>query len=163
MRYFVRAAKYFVAFCVLYLVLVWLGLKSQGGDASVWESIVATMSVKRGWMLVGAVVVISALYPRFGFMTRRIECDMVADREQLLAAFTMAGFVLREEGDGRMVFRGDNLMRRIFMLFEDEIVVEQYAQWVDITGNRRGVANAAYRLELYMENKQREKDETVEE
>ena len=83
---------------------------------------------------------------------------MTEDREQLLAAFTMAGFVLREESDGRMVFRGDNLMRRILMLCEDEIVVEQYGQWVDIKGIRRGVANAAYRLELYMENKQRREE-----
>ena len=70
----------------------------------------------------------------------------------------MAGFVLREESDGRMIFRGDNLMRRILMLCEDEIVVEQYGQWVDIKGIRRGVANAAYRLELYMENKQRREE-----
>lgn len=158
MRYLLRAVKYFCAFCVLYVALVWLGVKSQGAGVSVWDSIVATMSVTRGWMLSGAVVLLSALYPRFGFMTRRVECDMTEDREQLLAAFTMAGFVLREESDGRMIFRGDNLMRRILMLCEDEIVVEQYGQWVDIKGIRRGVANAAYRLELYMENKQRRKE-----
>ncbi len=155
MRYIVRALKYFCAFCVLYVAIVWLGLKSQGAEEAVWDSIVTTLSVPRGWLLAGAVVLLSALYPRFGFMTRRVECDMTEDREQLLAAFTMAGFTLRDESDGRMVFRGDNLMRRIFMLFEDEIVVEQYAQWVDIKGIRRGVANASYRLELYIENKRR--------
>ncbi len=155
MRYIVRALKYFCAFCVLYVAIVWLGLKSQGAGESVWDSIVTTLSVPRGWLLAGAVVLLSALYPRFGFMTRRVECDMTEDREQLLAAFTMAGFTLREESDGKMVFRGDNLMRRIFMLCEDEIVVEQYAQWVDIKGIRRGVANASYRLELYIENKRR--------
>lgn len=159
MRYIVRAIKYFVAFCVLYLGVVWLGLASQGGSMSVWESIVATMHTSRGLMLVVAVVLLSALYPRFGFMTRRVECDVIEDREQLLTAFSMAGFVLREECGGRMVFRGDNLVRRIFMLFEDEIVVEQREQWAEIKGNRRGVANAAYRLELYMENKQRLSDE----
>ena len=159
MRYIVRAINYFVAFCVLYLGVVWLGLASQGGSMSVWESIVATMHTSRGLMLVAAVVLLSALYPRFGFMTRRVECDMTEDREQLLSAFMMSGFVVREESEGRMLFRGDNLVRRIFMLFEDEIVVEQYGQWVDIKGNRRGVANAAYRLELYMENKQRKADE----
>lgn len=159
MRYIVRAIKYFVAFCVLYLGVVWLGLASQGGSMSVWESIMATMHTSRGLMLVAAVVLLSALYPRFGFMTRRVECDVIEDREQLLTAFSMAGFVLREECGGRMVFRGDNLVRRIFMLFEDEIVVEQREQWAEIKGNRRGVANAAYRLELYMENKQRLSDE----
>lgn len=156
MRYVIRAVKYFIAFCVLYVGIVWLGLKSSHGmDSSVWESIVMTMQTTRGLLLAVAVVLLSAMYPRFGFMTRRVECSMEEDREQLLNAFTLSGFVLKEESDGRMVFRADNLARRIVMLFEDEVVVEQYAQWVDIKGIRRGVANAAYRLELYMEAKQR--------
>lgn len=155
MKYIVRAVKYFCAFCVLYVAIVWLGMKSQGMGVSAFDSIVATMQTTRGLLLAGAVILLSALYPVFGFMTRRVECDMTEDREQLLAAFSMAGFTLREESEGRMVFRGDNLMRRIFMLFEDEIVVEQYAQWVEIKGIRRGVANAAYRLYLYIENKRR--------
>lgn len=156
----VRAIKYFVAFCVLYLGIVWLGLKSSNGmDYSVWESVVMTMQTTRGLLLAAAVVVLSALYPRFGFMTRRVECDMEEDREQLLNAFTLSGFALKEESEGRMVFRADNLARRIVMLFEDEIVVEQYAQWVDIKGIRRGVANASYRLDLYMDAKQRSVEE----
>lgn len=160
MKYVIRAVKYFIAFCVLYVGIVWLGLKSSHGmDCSVWESIVLTMQTTRGLLLAVAVVLLSALYPRFGFMTRRVECSMEEDREQLLNAFILSGFVLKEESDGRMVFRADNLARRIVMLFEDEVVVEQYAQWVDIKGIRRGVANAAYRLELYMEAKQRSVEE----
>jgi hypothetical protein len=159
MKYVIRAIKYFVAFCVLYLGIVWLGLKSSNGmEHSVWESVMMTMQTTRGLMLAAAVVVLSALYPRFGFMSRRVECDMVEDREQLLNAFSLSGFALKEESDARMVFRADNLARRIVMLFEDEIVVEQYAQWVEITGIRRGVANAAYRLYLYMDAKQKSEE-----
>ena len=159
MKYVIRAIKYFVAFCVLYLGIVWLGLKSSNGmEHSVWESVMMTMQTTRGLMLAAAVVVLSALYPRFGFMSRRVECDMVEDREQLLKAFSLSGFALKEESDSRMVFRADNLARRIVMLFEDEIVVEQYAQWVEITGIRRGVANAAYRLYLYMDAKQKSEE-----
>jgi hypothetical protein len=44
-----------------------------------------------------------------------------------------------------MVFRADNILSRLFLLFEDEIVVEQYGQWIDITGIRRGVAKVLYR------------------
>ena len=159
MKYVIRAIKYFVAFCVLYLGIVWLGLKSSNGmEHSVWESVMMTMQTTRGLMLAAAVVVLSALYPGFGFMSRRVECDMVEDREQLLNAFSLSGFALKEESDSRMVFRADNLARRIVMLFEDEIVVEQYAQWVEITGIRRGVANAAYRLYLYMDAKQKSEE-----
>ena len=44
MRYFVRAVKYFAAFCVLYVGIVWLSM-ATGGDmgVSVWEQIAATL------------------------------------------------------------------------------------------------------------------------
>ena len=99
-------------------------------------------------MLGAAVVVLSALYPRMGFITRRVECDMQEheDRDYLLHVFAAAGFTLKEESEGRMVFKADNILSRLVMLFEDEITVEQYGQWIDITGIRRGVAKVVYRM-----------------
>ncbi len=146
MRYFVRALKYFAAFCVLYFAIVWLSvMTTKGMDVSAWDYIVANFQTTRGKLLGLAVVVLSAVYPRMGFMTRRVECDMEAERDYILRVFAAAGFTLKEESEGRMVFRADNILSRLFLLFEDEIVVEQYGQWIDITGIRRGVAKVLYR------------------
>ena len=146
MRYFIRALKYFAAFCVLYVAIVWLSvITTKGMDISAWDYIVANFQTTRGQLLGLAVVVLSAVYPRIGFMTRRVECDMEAERDYILRVFAAAGFTLKEESDGRMVFRADNILSRLFMLFEDEIVVEQYGQWIDISGIRRGVAKVLYR------------------
>ena len=146
MKYFVRALKYFAAFCVLYLAIVWLSvMTTKGMDVSAWDYIVANFQTTRGKMLGLAVVVLSAAYPRMGFMTRRVECDMEDERDYLLQVFAAAGFTLKEESEGRMVFRADNILSRLFLLFEDEITVEQYGQWIDITGIRRGVARVLYR------------------
>lgn len=146
MRYLIRAVKYLFAFCVIYLAVVWLSLKTMRGmDVSVMDYVVATLQTTRGQLLMAAVVVLSALYPRFGFMTRRVECDMEEERDSLLANMALAGYTLREESEGRMVFRATSILDRIVMLFEDEIVVEQYAQWINITGIRRGVAKVMYR------------------
>ena len=146
MKYFVRALKYFAAFCVLYVAIVWLSvMTTKGMDISAWDYIVANFQTTRGQLLGLAVVVLSAVYPRMGFMTRRVECDMEAERDYILRVFAAAGFTLKEESDGRMVFRADNILSRLFMLFEDEIVVEQYGQWIDISGIRRGVAKVLYR------------------
>ena len=140
-----RAVKYFAAFCVIYLAVVWLSVSTMNGyEQSVWDYVWATLQTTRGQLLVVAVVVLSAFYPRFGFITRRVEWDMEDERDQIIATFALAGFSLREEGDGRMVFRADNMLDRLGMLFEDEIVVEQYAQWIDITGIRRGVAKVVF-------------------
>ncbi len=142
-----RAVKYFAAFCVIYLAVVWLSVSTMNGyEQSVWDYVWATLQTTRGQLLVVAVVVLSAFYPRFGFITRRVEWDMEDERDQIIATFALAGFSLREEGDGRMVFRADNMLDRLVMLFEDEITVVQYGQWIDITGIRRGVAKVVYRM-----------------
>lgn len=146
MKYFVRALKYFAAFCVLYVAIVWLSvITTKGMDISAWDYIAANFQTTRGKLLGLAVVVLSAVYPRMGFMTRRVVCDMEAERDYILRVFAAAGFTLKEESEGRMVFRADNILSRLFLLFEDEIVVEQYGQWIDITGIRRGVAKVLYR------------------
>ena len=142
-----RAVKYFAAFCVIYLAVVWLSVSTMNGyEQSVWDYVWATLQTTRGQLLVVAVVVLSAFYPRFGFITRRVEWDMEDERDQIIATFALAGFSLREEGDGRMVFRANNMLDRLVMLFEDEITVVQYGQWIDITGIRRGVAKVVYRM-----------------
>ena len=145
-RYLIRSVKYLLAFCVIYLAVVWLSLKTtRGMDVSVMDYVLATLQTTKGQLLMAAVVVLSALYPRFGFMTRRVECDMEEERDSLLANMALAGYTLREESEGRMVFRATSILDRIVMLFEDEIVVEQYAQWINITGIRRGVEKVMYR------------------
>ena len=147
MRYLVRSAKYFIAFCVLYLVVVWLSLKTtRGMDVGIWDYILATFQSTKGQLLGVAVVVLAAFYPRFGFMTRRVECDMEEEKDVIIAAFARAGFSLKGESDGRMVFRATNVLDRIVMLFEDEIVVEQQGEQITLDGIRRGVAKVIYRL-----------------
>ena len=149
MRYLVRSAKYFAAFCVLYVAIIWISVKTTSSmDVSVWDYIVATFATTRGKLLGVAVVVLSALYPRMGFMTRQVQCDMKQERDFILSIFAVAGFTLKEESEGRMVFKADNILSRIVMLFEDEIVVEQNGPKLDITGIRRAVAKVIYRMGL---------------
>ena len=113
-------------------------------DVGIWDYILATFQSTKGQLLGVAVVALAAFYPRFGFMTRRVECDMEEEKDVIIAAFARAGFSLKGESDGRMLFRATNVLDRIVMLFEDEIVVEQYAQWINITGIRRGVAKVVF-------------------
>lgn len=147
MKYLIRSAKYFAAFCVLYLGVVWLSIMTtKGMDVSMWDYVVATFATTRGKLLGAAVIVLAAAYPRFGFMTRRVECDMEEQRDYIMQTFAVAGFSLKEESEDRMVFRANSFLDRLVMLFEDEIIVEQYGQWVDVTGIRRGVAKVVYRM-----------------
>ena len=147
MRYLIRAVKYFFAFCVLYVGVVWLSILTQKGmDISVWDSISATMATERGRMLALAVVALSAAYPFFGFVKRSVKWDMATDADRLVEIFAAAGFALKEQGEGKMIFKANNILDRLVMLFEDEIVVEQQGEHITLSGIRRGVAKVIYRL-----------------
>ena len=147
MRYLIRAVKYFFAFCVLYVGVVWLSILTQKGmDISVWDSISATMATERGRMLALAVVALSAAYPFFGFIKRSVKWDMVTDADRLVEIFAAAGFALKEQSEGKMIFKANNILDRLVMLFEDEIVVEQQGEQITLDGIRRGVAKVIYRL-----------------
>ena len=147
MRYLIRAVKYFFAFCVLYVGVVWLSILTQKGmDISVWDSISATMATERGRMLALAVVALSAAYPFFGFVKRSVKWDMATEADRLVEIFAAAGFALKEQGEGKMVFKANNILDRLVMLFEDEIVVEQQGEQIILSGIRRGVAKVIYRL-----------------
>ena len=147
MRYLIRAVKYFFAFCVLYVGVVWLSILTQKGmDISVWDSISATMATERGRMLALAVVALSAAYPFFGFVKRSVKWDMASEVDRLVEIFAAAGFALKEQGEGKMVFKANNILDRLVMLFEDEIVVEQQGEQITLDGIRRGVAKVIYRL-----------------
>lgn len=154
-RYILCAVKYLLAFIVLYLGLLWISQRVSGVDVPLFDSVMATLQTRKGQMLVVAVVVLAAMYPKWGFITRRVECDMTEDREQILAAFQASGFELVAENEDKMVFRADNIVRRLSFLLEDEIELSQYGQWVEIRGIRRAAARIVYRLDMYMTNKRR--------
>ena len=97
-----------------------------------------------------AIVVLAATYPKFGFVVRRVEGDVVKHRAQIENAFRTEGFRLVGEQNGVLHFRGDGVLKRLTLLFEDDVVVYQEGDTIVIDGIRRGVARIAYRLDGYL-------------
>lgn len=151
MKYLVRSLKYFVALCVLCVVLMALMILTGSSNLTAEETIYLMFHSDRFVLLGVAMVVLAAAYPRFGFITRRVEGDVEQHRTQINNALHTAGFRLVKEEDGVLFFRGDGLLKRLSLLFEDEISVRQYGQWIEIEGIRRGVAKAWYLLDSYIE------------
>ena len=71
---------------------------------------------------------------------------MATDADRLVEIFAAAGFALKLKSEGKMVFKANNILDRLVMLFEDEIVVEQQGEQISLSGIRRGVAKVIYRL-----------------
>ncbi len=110
----------------------------------------------RGALLPVAVVAAAALYPVFGFTKRQVAGSVATDRRQVMTAFEVAGFSLVGEVEGVMTFRASGFVKRLTMLFEDEIRVSQCGEYILLDGNRRGVARVAYQLDSYIRNKRRD-------
>lgn len=155
MRYFIRSVKYFFSLCVLCIALMALMLVTGTSALSFDDTIYAMLHTDRYLMLLGAIVILSALYPKFGFVVRRFEGDLVKDRQQIINAFKSGGFELRSEQDGVMNFRAGNLIQKLMLLGEDEITVSQQENCIVLDGIRRGVARVQYRLESYLEMNKR--------
>ena len=150
MKYFIRSLKYFFALCVLCMALMGLMLMTGTSALSLDDTLYAMFHTDRYLMLLIAVVVLAAAYPKFGFVVRKVEGDVAENREQIINAFRSAGFSLRSEEDGELIFRADNFVKKLLLLGEDEIKVSQYGQWILLDGIRRGVARVEYRLDSYI-------------
>lgn len=147
MKHVIRSVKYLIAFIVLYLGVVWISLMtSKGIDVSVWDYVATTLASQRGKLLIGAVVLLSAFYPRFGFMSRHIKLNIDTDRDHIIERMAAAGFSPIEQSEDRLVLRANSILDRLMMLFEDEIEVKRDGEGVMISGNRRGLAKIVYRL-----------------
>ena len=75
-RYLFRASKYFVALCVLCAAIMALNLTTGLARLSFGESLYVMFHTPRGMLLPAVIVVLAALYPKFGFITRRVEGDV---------------------------------------------------------------------------------------
>ena len=153
-KYLIRSAKYFVALCVLLVAIMALN-RAMGSTLTIRETFYVMFHTTRGLLLPVVVVVLALCYPRFGFIVRRVEGDTELDREQIVNAFRSAGFSLRREEDGTLFFRADGFVQKLLLLWEDEIRVSQYGQWIELDGIRRGVARVQYRLDSYLQMKRR--------
>lgn len=153
-KYLIRSVKYFVALCVLLVAIMALN-RAMGSTLTIRETFYVMFHTTRGLLLPVVVVVLALCYPRFGFIVRRVEGDTELDREQIVNAFRSAGFSLRREEEGTLFFRADGFVQKLLLLWEDEIRVSQYGQWIELDGIRRGVARVQYRLDSYLQMKRR--------
>ena len=151
MKYAIRSAKYFLVLCVLCAALMVLNRALGWATLTPGETFYVMFHTPRGVLLPAMIVLLAAFYPRFGFVVRKVEGDVVRNREQIVNAFLSAGFSLHDEHEDEMTFRAKGFVHRLMLLWEDEIRVTQQDDRIVLDGIRRGVARVQYRLESYIQ------------
>lgn len=154
MRYLIRAIKYLLLLSALYVALVW-AMYLLGAEPQIdpWLQIEAHLRADIGKKMVVVFVILAALYPRFGFMRKRIEgYRPERDKERLQNAMALFGYKLAESHDGVDVYRAEGVVKRFTLLWEDRIEVRIEDGALEMKGIRRMVARIAYQLETYIRN-----------
>lgn len=123
MKYFIRSVKYFFYFAFLttaiVLALVLIGAV-EGNIETIFEG-----GYNALWKIAVFFVIVAAVYPKFGFVNRRIETD--ADWEtvkaQTIAYFSEKPFRQESETPEAVTFRRSSPAARISKMGEDRITV----------------------------------------
>ncbi|MDE5637664.1 MAG: hypothetical protein K2I43_06565 [Alistipes sp.] len=145
--YIRRAAKYFVRLCVIYAVLLAVLYATDNASVPLPELSRAMFGTWRGAVLAGVSVVLSLAYPRFGFADCRVEGDFDASRDAAAEVMTAIGMRAVGETSDSMTFRAVSPLRRLRLLYDDEVRVSRCGGSIRIEGLRRVVLRAASHLE----------------
>lgn len=153
-QYIRRAAGYFIKLILLvtllYLLLFLTGTAKVSAELFFREM----FSTVRGWMLFAALAVLAAFYPKFGYITRRADAEITADRESIIKAFHEDNYIMVSEEPGvSMTFRVGSVWRRFWMTFDDAVRVTAEEGSVVIEGVRKEVVRAQFRINTYINNR----------
>ena len=157
MKYIVRSLKYLLLISVLYVALLWVSsVYTYNGMVDVATLLKAQLGSERGVWLVVAFVALALFYPRFGYVRRVVGgADIEGDRILIDNAMKLYGFKFAGMREGRLVYRAEGVIRRMTLLFEDEILVREAEGGVEIEGLRRSTVRIIYQLNAYIEHKGR--------
>ena len=161
MRYIISSIKYLIFLALLLVGLSYLMIVYEGHDISLWEYMEWKFSNRDGMIMLGALVVLAAFYPLFGYMRKRVtNCNLKDDNIRIQNAMHSYGFRYVGEKDGAQIYRAAGILQRLILRFDDKIELRQMSDGVEFYGIRSRVARIAFQLEAYLNNKRYESNET---
>ena len=147
MKYFIRSVKYFFYFSFLttaiILALILIGAV-EGDINSIFEGGYSAL-----WKIAGFFVLVAAVYPKFGFVRRKLdtETDWNTVRNEAVSYFTAKPFKVESETADSVSFRRRNTMERITKMGEDRIILTRTDEGYFLEGLRKDVFLYASGLE----------------
>ena len=147
MKYFIRSVKYFFYFAflttVIILVLVMIGAV-EGNIDTIFEGGYSAL-----WKIAIFFSLVSAVYPKFGFVCRKLDTTGSWDdvRNAAVTYFGGKPFKLETETGDEVSFRRRDIISRISKMGEDRITVRRTDDGFVMEGLRKDVITFATGLE----------------
>lgn len=141
-QYILRAIKHFVKMMVL-IVGIYALMSATDTLGITQEELFGT----KGIVLIVALVVLSAAYPSYGFVTRSIRGSLSLNREAILRAFNHNGYTLRSESENEWIFRASGPLKRLIHLGDDSVTLRRVDDnHFEISGIRKEVVQVEFRI-----------------
>ncbi len=149
--YLTRALHYLLKIAVI-ITLVFIALDlTHTLDTGGQGMFHALLHTRRGLILLAAIVLLGAMYPRWSFGTTDVVGDMDADRQKILGAMADYNYVLKRERPGEMIFRNRSALRRLLSQCDDAITLTADGGRIAIEGMKKDVARVQLRLLTFLE------------
>lgn len=148
-RYPIRVAKYFIFLVLLYFIIY--GLMIAMGATKIDPPMLKELLLSStGLMMFGLVLALSLVHPLIGYVTREFTAETEGREVQILDVMRILGFEsIKTEGD-IITFKAIGFIKRMSMLFEDEIIYDTKAK--TLTGNRKQVTIALFKIQSRLIN-----------
>ena len=153
-RYIRRTVGYFLKLLILVVVLYLLMFVTGSTRISAGAMLQELFATSRGLLLIGALVLLSAFYPTFGYVKRNVKADIRTNRDDIINALHKNGYILSsEQPEKQMVFRADSFFKRLLVTFDDAVTVTAADDGtVNIEGPRKSVVPIQFRIDTYVNN-----------
>lgn len=154
MKHLIRSIKYFFYFAFLTTLiicaLVLTGLADgdidtmfRGGSSAIWKMALFF-------------VAIAAVYPKVGFITRRICIDRSwsETRNEVIGFMKERRYDLESEEDGTVTFRQRGTADRLRRMYEDRVTITVKDDGLEMEGLRKDVFRLSANLEYHLNPQQ---------
>jgi len=147
MKYLIRALKYFVWFCVILTITLYV-MAALGVVEPNIESMFRG-GTKSLWQIAILFLVLAAIYPFSGFMRKDviIPGEYSAIRDKVIKFMESRGYSLETEEGENMTFRLRSKVGAAFKMFEDRITFTRTSFGFEAEGLRKVVVRIASGLE----------------
>ncbi|MCQ2177481.1 MAG: hypothetical protein MJY42_01175 [Bacteroidales bacterium] len=146
MRYFIRAAKYFVELTIILVLVIVLLMAFKVVDTDIDTLFINGRDSL--WQIALIMVVFAAVYPRFGFLKRRLRIagsfeEIFPTVEQVMAA---GGYELESRDGENLAYRIRSKAARITRMGEDRITLTRSLGGFEIEGPGKDIARIISRF-----------------
>lgn len=147
MRYLIRTLKYYVYYCIIIALVVFIMIKAGYAEPNLDELFVNGKDSL--WQLALIIALFAAVYPRIGFSRKTIHIgsDLSAVRYQIISVADRLGYKLQEESASSLSFVRRSPFSRALKMWEDKISLSPTNGGIEIEGITKDIVRIKSMLE----------------